>query len=223
MTEFVEVPVIRGFTEIREIHRICEANNAYIAGGYVRYMASQREDVAAAGDVDIFAADKDDEKLLCVFRDLGYTVAFDSENAYSLNKPTIDPEGYDTLRFAPTPQIIKSGWIGRDIRDTLGQFDFTIVMAGLLTPDTALVHPCFIDDDLAGNLVIEHITDPVRIVLRALKYARRGYRMMPSQVLKILDTMHGQDDTDISEDMDYEDWSEYWEDADDDWDDNGEW
>ena len=147
----------------------------------------------------------------------GYTVAFDSENAYSLNKPTIDPEGYDTLRFAPTPQIIKSGWIGRDMADTLSQFDFTVVMAGLLTPDTALVHPCFIDDDLAGNLVIEHITDPVRIVLRALKYARRGYRMMPSEVLKILGEVR---DGDFGDDQD---WSEYWEDADDDWDDNGEW
>lgn len=218
MTEFVEVPVLRGFTEIREIHRICEANNAYIAGGYVRYMASQRTDVAAAGDVDIFAADKDDEKLLKAFRDLGYTVAFDSENAYSLNKPTIEPEGYDTLLFAPTPQIIKSGWIGQDMPDTLRQFDFTIVMAGLLSPEKALVHPCFVDDDLAGDLVIEHITDPVRIVLRALKYARRGYRMMPSEILKILGEVRG----DIEGD-EYEERLQYWEDADDDWNDNGEW
>lgn len=219
MIEFVEVPVMRGFTEIREIHRICEANNAYIAGGYVRYMASQREAVAAAGDVDIFAADKDDEKLLRAFRDLGYTVAFDSENAYSLNKPTSLPDGYSTLLHAPTPQIIKSGWIGSDLCDTLRQFDFTVVMAGLLSPETALVHSSFIEDDLAGNLVIEHITDPVRIVLRALKYARRGYRMMPNEILRILDSVRYQAD----DDQGYEDWSEYWEDADDDWDDAREW
>lgn len=223
MIEFVEVPVMRGFTEIREIHRICEANNAYIAGGYVRYMASQRTEVAPAGDVDIFAADKDDERLLKVFCDLGYTVAYDSENAYTLNKPTSLPDGYSTLLLAPPPQIIKSGWIGDDMQATLRQFDFTVVMAGLLSPDTALVHPGFMDDDCAGNLVIEQITDPVRIILRALKYARRGYRMMPSQVLKILDEVRYDDPSDLSEDFDYEDWSEHWEDADDDWDDAREW
>lgn len=218
MLEFVEVPVLRGFSEIRELYRICQENNAYIAGGYVRYMASQRPDVAPAGDVDIFAADKDDVRLLKVFTDLGYTVEYQSENAYSLSKPTAAPDGYNTLLFAPTPQIIKSGWIGEDLPGTLRQFDFTVVMAGLLSPVQALVHPGFIDDDCAGNLVIENITDPVRMVLRAMKYARRGYHIMPSEVLKIFDRVRG----DIDDDDEYIDWSERWED-DDDWNESREW
>lgn len=218
MTEFVKVPVLRGFTEIREIYDICLANNAFIAGGYVRYMASQRPDVAAAGDVDIFSADHNDEKLLEMFKRLGYTVSYQSENAYSLAKPTTLPEGYETLLHAPTPQIIKNGWIAETMLDTLRQFDFTIVMAGLLSSGTALVHPCFIDDDLAGNLVIEHITDPVRMVLRAMKYARRGYHIMPSEVLKVLNSVRDQDDGDDE----WDDWSERWED-DEDWNEAAEW
>jgi hypothetical protein len=225
MVNFVAVPVMRGFVEIRELYDICQENRAYVAGGYARYMASMRSDVAAAGDVDIYAAQGKSDALVNVFFDLGYTLAGETDNAYTLNNPTQlqMPKRYTTLSTAPRAQIIKSDWTGPTMEDTLQLFDFTIVMAGLKNPSTVLVHPDFIADDCAGRLIFHNVGDPVRAVLRAMKYARRGYTMTPGQVLKILDEVHYDDCNDISEDLDYEEMSEYWEDVDDRWNETDEW
>jgi hypothetical protein len=217
IANLTDVPVLRGFTEIRRIWDICQENDAYIAGGYVRYMVSERAEVAPAGDVDIYAGKKESMKLLDAFLALGYTLAGETNNAYTLDNPTEPPDRYKSLRFAPRAQIIKPEWVGDNLCDTLQQFDFTICMAGLINPDIATVHENFITDDLAGKLILHQVHDPVRTILRAMKYRAKGFLMQPSEVVKLLDAAY--------DDRQYGEWQaqrEYWED-DDDWNENGEW
>lgn len=58
-TKFITVPVIRGFSEIKELYRIVTEFGGIICGGYVRYCCSPNPKPVPASDVDIYC--KNDE------------------------------------------------------------------------------------------------------------------------------------------------------------------
>jgi len=65
------------------------------------------------------------------------------------------------------------------LEDILDNFDFTVVRAAILNRHEVMVDRDFMADEGNRRLVFKNIHCPVSSLLRALKYARKGYYMRP--------------------------------------------
>jgi hypothetical protein len=183
---FVEIPVYRGFTEIAKIFDLSQQTHSAICGGYVRYMTSPRREPERPGDVDVFPEDdKSYSDSMEIYRGMGFEVKHDNEISTTLKAPGDLP--YKTW---PVVQIIKPVEEGHivakgDMETILRNFDFTVVRVGLLSSDTALSDPAFLMDEEKHRLRFRNIHCPVSSMLRAMKYARKGYWLPPSEALRL--------------------------------------
>lgn len=183
MNQFVEVPVKRGFEQIKDIYQIATREGAIIAGGWVRYMCSPKDNPVPAGDVDVFPQDAEtvDRVRMAFSRELGYSTYRQSDVAYTMGgrKPN-----------TPEVQIIKPIERGAlktfgTLQEIIDSFDFTVVRIGLLSESVALADECFTYDEFFKELNVRTINTPIAVVLRAQKYAEKGYTMSPTETLKL--------------------------------------
>jgi hypothetical protein len=188
---FITVPLLRGFTEIRPVFGLAQAHGAVICGGYARYCASLRRVPEKPGDVDLFPqSDKAHEGLLAELLDIGYMVQHENDVSITMRNP--DPATLKDIRWAYTPtiQIIKPVIEGAivtvgTVEDILNNFDFTVVRAAILDEDSVLVDENFVGDERHKQLVFKNIHCPVSSMIRAMKYAKKGYYMKPSESMKL--------------------------------------
>lgn len=189
--EFIEVPVIRGITEIAPLLELAQATGAVICGGYARFCCSQVVDPVKAGDVDVFPGPNTDslDRLTAELQRIGFTTEYENEIAITLKAPTGD--GADQLwQYRPQIQIIKRKHEERmntegTLQDLLKRFDFTVVRIGLLNTTTALADKDFIEHERQKVLHIENIVCPISSLLRCMKYGRKGYFIKPSEAVKL--------------------------------------
>ena len=187
---FKIVPIYRGFTEIKLFFELCQRHNAVICGGYARYCASPRPtpEVIPAGDVDIFPHDEAATKAIQeVLLAMGFEIRHENHVSITLKAKK---ENKAELGHYPTPQIIKPVVEGSIVaagttETILENFDFTVVRAAILSPETCLVDEDFLEDEEHKVLRIKNIHCPISSLLRCCKYVRKGYFLRPLQALKL--------------------------------------
>lgn len=184
---FVETPIKRGFTEIQEIYSIIKNHHAFICGGWVRYMASPRKNPIKAGDIDIYCeSEKSFEELKNIFL-IEKKLSKRHENDISF---TFAIPETGSLSTSPTIQLIKPVKEGKIVsigtmQEILENFDFTVIRAGLLSENLALVDADFEHDEKYTLLRLKNIHCPISSTLRCMKYAKKGYFLRPLEALKL--------------------------------------
>lgn len=201
--EFVEVPLRRGFTEIKEIYYTLEDElyhalgevGAFICGGYARYCASPRKNaVVPAHDCDIYCSIEEAyERLEILFKK---ELKVRHENNMSL---TFERTFEGRYAYCPIVQLIKPLKKARiitmgNVEDVLRNFDFSIVRAAIIDENIVLVDKDFLEDEENSLLRLGNIHCPVSSMLRCMKYVRKGYWMRPMEVLKLFLDWEGRDD-----------------------------
>lgn len=184
--EFTTVPVRRGWLEIESIYQLITPLNAFICGGYVRYMVSPRIEPIPAADVDIYCLEESAyDKLLKLFSELGFNKKHENNMAvsYEYHKD-------ERFRYSPPLQIIKPVKEGGivafgSIQEVIENFDFSVIRCGLIGSKTALVDGNFLYDEERKKLRLKNIHCPISSTLRCMKYSRKGYFLRPTECLKL--------------------------------------
>jgi hypothetical protein len=184
------IPLRRGFFEIQELFALCQKAGATICGGYARFCASPRPTakVVTAGDCDLFPnSEAATEVLRLALTGMGFEKVHENHVSITM-KPT--KEKADVLAHMPTPQIIKPMIEGKIVtlgttEEILGNFDFTIVRAAIISPSEVMVDDDFEHDETHGLLKLKNIHCPISSLLRCCKYARKGYFLRPAEALKL--------------------------------------
>jgi hypothetical protein len=196
---FVIVPLLRGFTAIKELwSSVLQLQNgsAFVCGGYARYCASPKPNVSPAADFDIYCPT---EEVLAKVRDtLAETFELDvkHENFMSLSYKRAQT---GPLVAAPPIQLIKPVREGRIVTDgsleeILSNFDFTVIRAAILNEKEVLVDADFEHDETRRLLRLKNIHCPVSSLLRCLKYAKKGYWLRPMEALALFVDWERRDD-----------------------------
>jgi hypothetical protein len=71
------------------------------------------------------------------------------------------------------------------MEEILNNFDFTIVRAGLVSPEQGIADSDFLEHDKAWKLVFKNIHCPISSTFRAIKYSKKGYWMGLSESVKL--------------------------------------
>lgn len=194
---FVEAPVLRGGMEINDLRVRLRSLEGFICGGYVRWMCSPTQNPKPASDVDVYAyTEKAFEDIKKHFKGAGLTVRFENENAITYVRPTDTSHRYYSL---PPIQLIKPIHEGAmvavgNMETVIENFDFTVIRAGLLNRDTALVDADFEHDEKASILRLKNIHCPISSTLRCMKYATKGYWLPAIQCIRLFVDWDDRDD-----------------------------
>ena len=185
---FIEVPTLRGHSEVQPVWDMISPLEATICGGFVRFMCAPVQYPTQAGDMDIYcrtAAAFD--KIKDLFLKSGLTVRHENEMAFTYER-TKDPK--HPLFICPTIQLIKPVIEGRIValgttQEVIENFDFTVIRAGLISPKIALVDADFEHDEVNKIIRIKNIHCPISSTLRCMKYAKKGYWLPPMQATRL--------------------------------------
>ncbi len=186
------VPIIRGFYEIEHIYKIAMQTGSSICGGYPRYMCSPRKDPAIAGDVDVFPGDqKTFENVVSLVKLMGYTTKHENDVSLTFANPENGIHAYH-----PTVQVIKPVTEGRIVtagnqEEILNNFDFTVVRIAIKDQFSCIADDDFLEDEKKKHLVFKNIHCPISSLIRANKYARKGYYLSPKESLKLFQDWDG--------------------------------
>ena len=179
---FTEVEVVRGFTEIESVYNLIVDEEAFICGGYVRYMCSPVKEPKLAGDLDIYcrneqAFDNIKEKLSFV------EIRFENDIAITYKKTDKLPVPIPIQLIKPVLEgaIVATG----EMETILENFDFTVIRIGLIDGTKALADNNFVEDEMNGFLRIKNIHCSISSTLRFMKYSRKGYNTRPAQIVKL--------------------------------------
>jgi hypothetical protein len=196
VVKWVEVPVLRGFWQIEEIWELAQKHGAWIVGGYVRWMCSPLAevvdegehddlDLAPAMDVDLFPKEQQNyDTLVAAMLERGFPLTYENDICVTFRWQD-DPDNEK-----PKIQIIKPSIEGHikttgTFEEVLDNFDFTVVRIGLKDDSTAIADVDFMEHEKAHKLVIKNIVCPISSVTRITKYARKGYYISVSQIIKL--------------------------------------
>ncbi len=189
---WMEVKVLRGVDKIKHILKRVDPFSGFVVGGYVRWMCSPRVIPIEPQDVDLYFEDQAAfDGCLIAFLDLGYVIRNENPVAVTLEIPKRKTKKRKKLLYLPVPQLMKPENKGAivatssNMKVILDNFDFTVVRIGLLDDKTALADGRFLHDEENLSLVFKNIHCPISSVLRALKYARKGYYMTVSESFKL--------------------------------------
>jgi len=183
---FIELPVLRGFTEILPLFNIISKyeDKAFICGGYARYCASPRTNPIEASDIDIYCYKQSIfEGLKEDFK--GLKIRHENEISLTYNRPNEAPHAYH-----PSIQLIKPLNQGAmvlmgDMKSVLSNFDFTVIRVGILSSEKVLADADFEHDERTLILRLKNIHCPISSTLRCMKYATKGYWLKPFETLKL--------------------------------------
>jgi len=189
---FETVPLLRGFDQIRPLWRLIEDTRAatqkdcFICGGYARYCASPRRDVVDAGDVDVYCETQEVfDHIFKTLKDKGLEIKHENDVSVTW---AVQKEG--ELAYVPVIQLIKPVLEGRivaagDRQTILENFDFTVIRAAIVSPESVMVDADFLHDEGKRILRLKNIHCPISSTLRCMKYARKGYWLRPLECLKL--------------------------------------
>jgi hypothetical protein len=193
MTDFVNVPIVRGFREIASLYNAIKNLEGMICGGYVRYCGSPVYKPVPASDVDIYC--KDDAVFAGIFYYLKDSnqleVRHENEISVTFKHPESGP-----FFYCPPIQLIKPIKEGRvvangSVEDIIGNFDFSVIRCAIITPNSILADKDFMEDEKKKILRLKNIHCPISSMLRCMKYSRKGYWMRPIESLKLFSDWEG--------------------------------
>lgn len=192
---FKRIKIRRGSTQLKGVINRAERFGMYIIGGYVRWMCSTRADPHLAADVDLFASEEGRELEFNEYLlSKGFEIRYESPVAYTYHRHEKLP-----YKLWPTLQVIKPFVDGRartvgSLAAIINNFDFTVVRIGLIDKTYALADPDFVDDESRKLLKWKNIHCPISAVLRACKYAKKGYSVRPMELLRLFHDWDDRDD-----------------------------
>lgn len=180
-----QIPIRRGFTEIRALYRLVTEHNGYICGGYARYVCSPTLDPSDAADCDIYVRKEENFDPLKAILDKYLEQKHENAQSVTYKRTT-----KGKLKFSPTVQLIKPRLVGAMVlvgepETVLGNFDFTVTRACIISPTRCLVDDDFIDDEIGKKLVLKNIHCPISSTYRTIKYIKKGYWIRPREMLKL--------------------------------------
>ena len=175
--DWLILPVIKEFDSVNTIDfpNLCKLvfkHNAFIAGGFARDLATNSNQ---AEDIDIFFTKQEDfDKLLEDFH--GSPISYQgrvhrSSRAITFKKAycgkdvqLIKPRGTELKKF-DTPKKV------------LEDFDYTVCMFALVGENKVLTIRKAIYDYSNMFLRLQRVTNPYAAIMRAFKYAKKGYKI----------------------------------------------
>jgi len=200
-SNYIKVPIIRGFNEISVLYELITPLNGAICGGYARYCASQAKKVVPASDVDIFPLDKVAcDAITQQLSLVGFEIKYENDVSKTLRKPKdFNPEN-PKWKFVPTLQVIKPVIEGAivtlgSLEEILNNFDFSIARATIVEGEECLVDADFLEDENHRFIRIKNIHCPISSLLRCCKYAKKGYWLSPFEALKLFADWESRDDS----------------------------
>lgn len=182
---FIETPLLRGFTEIKEIYELIHPLGGMIIGGYARYACSPNKQPIKADDLDIYCSTMEVfEDVKKVLKNTHNTrVQFESRNAISYTMT-------NSWSHCPTIQLVKPINEGKKIvsgslEEIMMNFDFTITRAYIKDENTCIVDKRFIKDEEDMFLRIKNIHCPISSTFRFMKYRNKGYSTGAREIMKL--------------------------------------
>lgn len=180
MTAFIHEPVKLWAPQLTELVQELDGV-AYIAGGAARQLIMV-EDAPPAGDIDLFIYHSEEfGKCLKMVQSLGYEI--EDEQPTSIH---FAPRGDRELEV----QVIRP-YHGRwslsfgSPEDVISHFSFTTEMFAV-TKTQAIYGDRSKKHTNNRELVIQNITDPLNVALRAVKYGQKGYGIDPTEMQKLM-------------------------------------
>ena len=192
---FKRIKVRRGATQLNGVINRAAKFKMHIIGGHVRWMCSVNPNPHPAHDVDLFPSAEGKEEIFHEYLlSKGFTLKHESPVAY-----TYDPHEKLPYKLWPRLQVIKGFVDGRtrtvgSLGAIINNFDFTVVRLGLIDKTYALADPDFIKDEQNHRLRWKNIHCPISAVVRACKYAKKGYFVGPMEIMKLFDDWDGRSD-----------------------------
>lgn len=195
---FTTVQVRRGFTEIESLFNFLKQFDAFICGGYVRYMCSTAETVIKAGDCDIYFKTEDDYNRAKDILKKEYKLEKQHENDVSMTFKKVNDSDHE-FYGSPVIQLIKPVKEGAIVavgtmETILENFDFTVIRCGLIDKNLALVDADFEHDEPKHLLRLKNIHCPISSTMRCMKYSRKGYWLPPMQATALFIDWDNRDD-----------------------------
>lgn len=190
-----KVKVYRGGQLIRPIIKLSQEYKMNIIGGYVRWMASPLPKPYPADDIDLFPTEEGGgQELVEALLKKKFEVLLETDNAWTFKKHEKAPY----IRW-PRIQVIKGFREGKTVtwgtlEEVISNFDFTVVRIGLISEDWALADPDYKKDEKNKRLRWKNIHCPISAVVRACKYAKKGYFCSPMEILRLFDDWDERDD-----------------------------
>jgi hypothetical protein len=180
--EYKIYQVVRGFTEIENIYQSANKRHAFIGGSYAAYMATPvNGHIVTPNDVDIFASSNRSFNNMCI--DLlkqGFTHHTTNDVVNSFSRC-----GLDVQLIRPNPK-----W--QDFPDDiLNDFDLNVSRA-ILTSETEVYGDIEIGSETGRVLMI---TNPIKSMMRILKYHKRGIQFDEHEILKLFKVWMQLDET----------------------------
>jgi len=199
---FEKVRILRGLYETMPLFETLNASQAFICGGYARWMCSPRQEPASPSDVDIYCFDKDTFDALRIVLSETLKQKHENDVCVSFEKPNDSQHKYFGI---PPVQLIKPMRHARVVTDgtmeeILQNFDFTVIRIGIQFSNETkmaigLADADFIHDETGKILRLKNIHCPISSNYRVIKYCRRGYWIRPAQMLKLFLDWEGRDET----------------------------
>jgi hypothetical protein len=190
--EFIKIPVLRGFEEIKNLYGLLGLHKVHICGGYVRYMGSPNPDPFPPKDIDLYCEDEDSFiNIYNEFDRFGLKRVGQSAIAIKYEIPNKEHLLYTPVRLHLVKPIKVEGErfvTCGSLEDILRSFDFTIVRCGLLNEHTILADPLFTAHEQTKTLEVRHIGSTAAILHHMFRYVKKGYHTpAPHQIRDILD------------------------------------
>lgn len=197
---FVEVPLLRGFSEVSALFELSRRHDAVIAGGYARFCASPRVQPRRTDDLDVFPGRVESARGLVVeLRERGFSVAKDTPFSTTLRPPSEHPgdtpESMRWKTFRKQVQVIKVGFVGKGwrgvgefhglkdlARQVLSTFDMSVVRAAIIAPDIVIADEAFWRDERDRRMRIDGFRNASFLLHRLAKYRQRGYHCNAQEV-----------------------------------------
>jgi hypothetical protein len=195
---FSLIKVVRGSSDVAPLLELIQqtTQEAFVCGGYVRWMCSNNYNPVLPGDIDIYCKDKEAYNILLK--------KFSSMNMiYSENRIasmfSVDRKDHAHPLFAlPDIQLIKPMKIAKVVtqgtmEEILNSFDFTVIRLGLLSDKVALADDDFYEHEGHKLLVIKNIHCPISSTFRFMKYFKKGYWAKLTEIVKLFIDWDGRD------------------------------
>ena len=198
--------------QIDQISRVAVDVNARVAGGAARFLYAYLHDGLTLpasdtpGDIDVWLlepAESTGERLQYLYsrlRGLGYTKPL-SEAGSTKSKVvfTAPPEsgGVDVqIIGVPDPDMTAPGTQWRTSRELVESFTLSAEQFYVTLDGRAEGTASAVMDLERGQITAMHYHNPVRTLVRLLKYSRKGYRIPVSEMRKVLDAYAALSDVD---------------------------
>lgn len=200
----------RAFPAIFKLMNAVFETENYIAGGFARYLLSPRANPDPPDDIDIFCKDERTYSLLLdrLTREFPKMIMEEGSISTSFYEKPSALEGDVATTFRPEIskqgsldmpypiQLIKpfpsgdhgfSTRLGGDVLDLLDDFDFAVTKVALISNTRSVEHIAFENAETTKTLFsTSPVTRPLGMLTRASKYSKKGYRLSPNEIAKIL-------------------------------------